>query len=88
MDDWEKAGKIASETLQYGKTLIKKGASVLAILDACEKKIDELGGKPAFPAQISLNDTAAHFCPVEDVILGEDLFAATGNESDTSSSAS
>ncbi|MBT4804602.1 type II methionyl aminopeptidase [Candidatus Woesearchaeota archaeon] len=56
------AGKIASEALHYGKSLIVKGAKVIEILDAVEEKIVELGGKPAFPAQISLNEFAAHSC--------------------------
>jgi methionyl aminopeptidase len=56
------AGRIAAEALHYGKSLIVKGAKVIKILDAVEEKIAELGGKPAFPAQISLNEFAAHSC--------------------------
>jgi methionyl aminopeptidase len=56
------AGKIAAEALHYGKSLIVKGAKVIEILDAVEKKIEELGGKLAFPAQISVNEFAAHSC--------------------------
>ncbi len=59
------AGKIAAQVRDYGKSLIKEGSSVLEILDNVEKKISELNAKPAFPAQISLNETAAHFCPEE-----------------------
>ncbi len=56
------AGRIASEALHYGKSLIVKGAKVIEILDKVEEKIKELGGEPAFPAQISLNEYAAHSC--------------------------
>ncbi len=56
------AGRIASEALHYGRSLIVKGAKVIEILDKVEKKIEELGGEPAFPAQISLNEFAAHSC--------------------------
>ncbi|MBU0459636.1 MAG: type II methionyl aminopeptidase, partial [Nanoarchaeota archaeon] len=56
------AGKIAAEALQYGKSLIKENAKVIAILDQVEAKILELKGEIAFPAQISLNEFAAHSC--------------------------
>ena len=62
----KKAGKIAAQVLEYGKGLIKKDASLLEVLDKIEAKIFELGAKPAFPAQISCNHIAAHYCPEED----------------------
>lgn len=61
-----KAGKIASKALHYGKGLIKEGASLLYVSEKVEEKIAELGGKPAFPAQISLNNIAAHSCAEPD----------------------
>ena len=62
----KKAGNIAAQTLEYGKNLIVKDASLMQVLDKIEEKIDELGGKPAFPAQISCNHLAAHYCPDEE----------------------
>ena len=62
IDKHIKAGKISSSCLNYGKSLIKPGAKVREILEAIEEKIYEMGGKPAFPAQISLNEVAAHAC--------------------------
>ncbi|MBI4453003.1 type II methionyl aminopeptidase [Candidatus Woesearchaeota archaeon] len=64
--DFIKAGRISAEVLEYGKSLIKKGNSLLEATELIEKKIFELGGKPAFPVQISCDDIAAHFCAVED----------------------
>ena len=61
-----RAGKISAEVLEYGKTFIKKGNSLLDVTEKIEKKIFELGGKPAFPVQISCNEIAAHFCVEED----------------------
>jgi len=61
-----KAGKISAEVLEYGKSLIKKGNSLLETTESIEKKIYELGAKPAFPVQISCNEIAAHFCAEED----------------------
>ena len=60
MDDWEKAGKVAKECLNYGKSLVKEGASVLEICEKVEKKISVNGCVPAFPVQVSLNSVAAH----------------------------
>jgi len=61
-----KAGRISAEVLEYGKSLIKKGNSLLETTELIEKKIFELGAKPAFPVQISCNEIAAHFCVEED----------------------
>src|SRR3989339_1929737 len=61
-----KAGRISAEVLEYGKSLIKKGNSLLETTELIEKKIFELDAKPAFPVQISCNEIAAHFCPEED----------------------
>ncbi len=61
-----KAGKISAEVLEYGKSLIKKGNYLLDVTEKVEEKIFELGGKPAFPVQISCDDTAAHFCVMDD----------------------
>jgi methionyl aminopeptidase len=57
------AGKIASEALAFSCSLVKKGESLLVIAEAGEKKILELGGKPAFPINISINHHAAHYTP-------------------------
>ena len=36
---------------------------MVEVLDKIEEKIIDLGAKPAFPAQISCNHLAAHYCP-------------------------
>lgn len=65
MDEYLKAGKIASEALQYGKSLLKPGESIAPILDKIEDYIKKEGGEIAFPAQISLNSVAAHQCEID-----------------------
>jgi len=62
----KKAGKIAAQIRDYGKGLVVKDASMTEVLDKIEEKIIELGAKPAFPAQISCNHIAAHYCPDEE----------------------
>ena len=63
MEDWRKAGRISAAALDYGKNLIKKGAMLLDVCDAVDARIVELGAKPSFPSQISVNHIAAHYCP-------------------------
>jgi len=67
------AGKIAKESMDIGTNLIKVGSSMKETLDAVERNIQTRGAAPAFPAQISLNSIAAHFCPTdeEDIIFSE-----------------
>ncbi len=66
IESCRKAGKIAAEALEYGKSLVKEGAKLLDVSDLIEKKIAELGGNPAFPAQISCDSIAAHYCAEPD----------------------
>jgi methionyl aminopeptidase len=49
--------------LNYAKTLINPGANILEIAEAIEKKIFEVGAKPAFPVNIGINEIAAHYTP-------------------------
>ncbi|MBI1972661.1 type II methionyl aminopeptidase [Candidatus Woesearchaeota archaeon] len=67
---WILSGKISSQAREYGKTLCVPGAKIVDIADKIEKKILELGGKPAFPVDVSLNTMAAHYAPfVDDPIV-------------------
>ncbi len=63
---YEKAGRIAARALAHGASLVKEGAVVRDVLDEVEAFIEKRGGKPAFPAQASIDETAAHSCPLED----------------------
>jgi methionyl aminopeptidase len=49
--------------LEYAKTLVKPNAKILDIAEAIEKKIFEVGAKPAFPVNIGINEIAAHYTP-------------------------
>lgn len=62
VEKWRKACSISAAALEYGISLIKKGVPVIEVCDAVDKKIIEIGAKPAFPAQISLDHVAAHYC--------------------------
>lgn len=58
-----KAGKIASQIRAYAKEIVKKGTPLLEIAEKLESKIVELGGKSAFPLNLSINEIAAHYTP-------------------------
>jgi methionyl aminopeptidase len=58
------AGKISSEIKAWIKPQIKKGTPLLEIAEKIEAKILELGGKPAFPTNLSINEIAAHYTPL------------------------
>lgn len=76
LEKWRKACSISAAALEYGLGLIKKGATVIEVCDAVDKKIIELGAKPAFPAQISLDCIAAHYCcPYDDKTVFESQVA-------------
>lgn len=57
------AGKIASDVRNWIKPIVKKGIPLLEIAEKIESKIIELGGNPAFPVNISINEIAAHYTP-------------------------
>ena len=61
-----KAGKIASEVRKYAKSIIKKNTPLIEIAEKIEEKIKELGGKPAFPVNLSIDNISAHYTPSYD----------------------
>ena len=60
------AGEIAKQIKVYAKTIVKKGVPLLEIAEKIEAKIIELGGKPAFPCNLSMDNVAAHYTPSHD----------------------
>jgi len=60
------AGKIASQVREFAESIIKKDMPLLEIAEKIEEKIIELGGKSAFPTNLSMNDIAAHYTPSHD----------------------
>jgi methionyl aminopeptidase len=62
-----KAGRIASETRDYARGLVKEGASLLDICSRVEENIIKKGGRPAFPCNVDVNEVAAHYSsPIDD----------------------
>ena len=59
----KEAGKIASEVVQYARSIIKPQMPLLEIANKIEEKILSLNAKPAFPVNLSINEIAAHSTP-------------------------
>jgi methionyl aminopeptidase len=58
-----KAGRLSAEARELGRSLVDEGVKLRDVADRMEFHILEHGGRPAFPVNISINDTAAHFTP-------------------------
>ncbi|HIP89177.1 MAG TPA: type II methionyl aminopeptidase, partial [Thermococcus paralvinellae] len=58
-----KAGEIARQVKKEVIKIIKSGVLLYEIAEFVENRIMELGGKPAFPCNLSLNELAAHYTP-------------------------
>ncbi len=64
-EKYKLAGTIGKKALEFGTGLIEPGAYLYDIANGIEKYIGELGGKPSFPVNISINNEAAHYTPFE-----------------------
>ncbi|NMC59187.1 MAG: type II methionyl aminopeptidase, partial [Candidatus Methanofastidiosa archaeon] len=62
-DNYRKAGEILKLIKQESKKLVVGDCRVVDLVEFIEKKIFELGGSPAFPCNISINNIAAHYTP-------------------------
>ncbi len=62
-----RSGFISATAREEGRKMIMPGARLEDVAQAVETIIRDMGGKPAFPAQLSLNHIAAHYCsPIDD----------------------
>lgn len=59
---YKKASEISKKVKAYGKSIAKPGISYLELSEKVEAKTRELGADLAFPANLSVNDVAAHYC--------------------------
>ena len=67
LESLNKAGKIAQEVKKFVKPQIEIGTNVFNLIKNAEAKIIELGGNWAFPINVSINNTAAHYTsPIKD----------------------
>ncbi|NHJ41386.1 MAG: type II methionyl aminopeptidase [Asgard group archaeon] len=67
IEKYRQAGRVAVEVMRKAKKLVTKGRKLKTICDSLEKEIINLGAKPAFPVNISINQIAAHYTsPIDD----------------------
>jgi len=69
------AGEILAQVRDETAAKVEVGASHLEIAEYAEDRIRELGGKPAFPVNISVDEEAAHATPSidDDATFGEEM---------------
>ncbi len=61
-----RAGKIAREAREFGASRVRAGGSSLELATEIEQIIQDRGAKCAFPVNIGVNETAAHYTPSAD----------------------
>ena len=71
LDRWRDAARIAADARELGLRLAVPGARLVDLAEQVEGFIRSKGAQPAFPANLSRNDEAAHFTPApgETVVL-------------------
>lgn len=62
LDKLRLSGRISATALAHGRRLMVPGAKLEDIQREVEQKIRDMGGEPCFPAQMSRNHIAAHYC--------------------------
>ncbi len=61
---YRKAGDIAARVRDEAARRVKPGLKAIDLCEWVENRIRELGGQPAFPCNISVNEVAAHYSPL------------------------
>lgn len=56
-----KAGRIAAKVREQIRQRVSEGMRVIDVCEKVESLIQENGGKPAFPCNVSINEVAAHY---------------------------
>ena len=59
----KQAGQIAKQVKDFARDIVKNQVPLIEIAEKIESKITELGGSPAFPCTLSINEVAAHSTP-------------------------
>ena len=62
LEKTRRAGRIVAQCREWARGAIQPGKSLREILSAIEGMIRDEGAAPAFPAQTSRNECAAHYC--------------------------
>ena len=60
-EKYKRAGEIAAKVRNEMKKLPREGMLIIEICEKAETMIKKMGGKPAFPCNVSVNEVAAHY---------------------------
>ena len=73
IEDYKAAGKIAATVREEARNTDHDGKTVLEVCEHIESSIIKMGAKCAFPVNVSINETAAHYTaePDDETIIGE-----------------
>src|SRR5437867_3239507 len=73
----EQAREIAIKVIDFARPLVATNAKAFDVAEKIEQKIRELGAKPSWPVNISINEIASHFTPTanDTLILKEGDYA-------------
>lgn len=73
LDKLRIAGRIAGRVRDYAESIVKPGVRASEVCESLERIIVELGGMPAFPCNLSVNEVAAHYTPglEDDTVIPE-----------------
>lgn len=63
LENYNKSKDISDSVLTLARSFVKENVKVLDLAEKIEEKIKKLGGGIAFPANISINENAAHYTP-------------------------
>ncbi|MFQ6080043.1 MAG: type II methionyl aminopeptidase [Candidatus Bathyarchaeia archaeon] len=58
---YQRAGKIAAKVREEARRTVREGMLIIDLCEKTESLIREMGGKPAFPCNVSINEIAAHY---------------------------
>jgi len=60
-EKYKHAGEIAAEVRNEMRGFVREGMPLIEICERAEAMIKQMGGKPAFPCNVSVNEVAAHY---------------------------
>ena len=74
-EKYVEAGEILTDVMEAAADRIEVGATQLDVAEFAEERIHELGGEPAFPVNISVDEAASHAAPgaEDDTAFGEEM---------------
>jgi methionyl aminopeptidase len=61
LEKFRLSGRILRETREEMRSFVRENMSIIQVCEKAEALIQEKGGKPAFPCNVSINEVTAHY---------------------------